>query len=342
MQATGPLRGTGGPRSPKDPDPEHTRMSAVTETNSAGALALTQQRPRYGEKVVMGLLGLCGAVSVLTTVGIIFILFFDGAGFFRHQAVTVWNFLTGTEWVTSPAPTSEAFQAGVLPLVSATLVITFIGVLVAVPLGLATAVYLADFALPRVRKTIKPVLEVLAGVPTVVLGYFALTFVTPLLRGLFGQDTVGIFNMASAGLVMGVMIVPTVASLSEDAMSAVPHALRDAAYGLGATKRHVVLKVVFPAALSGIVSAIILAFGRAIGETMIVAIAAGNLPDLTFWPFEGAQTMTAYIVQVIGGEAPRGSVAYQSIFAVGSLLFLITFSLNLLAHRIARRYREVY
>lgn len=285
---------------------------------------------------------LCGAISVLTTVGIIVVLFVDGSAFFRSEFVSLWDFLTGTEWFPNADPASDAFKVGVLPLLNGTLLITAIAVVVAVPLGLATAIYLADYARPRVRRSIKPVLEVLAGVPTVVLGYFALTFITPFLRSIFGAGTVGIFNAASAGIVMGIMIVPTVASLSEDAMSAVPMALREAAYGLGATRRTVVTKVVMPAALSGIVAAVILAFGRAIGETMIVAIAAGNNPAIEWNPFEGVQTMTAYIVQTIGGEASRGSLAYQSIFAVGSLLFLITFSLNLLAHRFTRKYREVY
>jgi phosphate transport system permease protein len=190
---------------------------------------------------------------------------------------------------------------------------------------------------------VKPALEILAGVPTVVLGYFALTFVTPtVLRPLFGTDTVEIFNAASAGLVMGIMIVPMVASLSEDALSSVPTKLRAGAYGLGATKRHVVLRVITPAALSGIVAAVILAMGRAIGETMIVAVAAGNLPDLTLNPFDQIQTMTAYIVQAVTGEAPRGSLTYQSIFAVGGALFAMTFLLNLLAQRIVSRFRQVY
>jgi phosphate transport system permease protein len=194
-----------------------------------------------------------------------------------------------------------------------------------------------------VRNTLKPVLEVLAGVPTVVLGYFALTFMTPLLRATVGQlTTIAIFNAASAGIVMGIMIVPTVASLSEDAMSAVPRALREGAYGLGSTKREVVNRVVFPSALSGIVAAVILALGRAIGETMIVALAAGNLPSMTLNPFAQIQTMTAYIVQAVQGEAPRGSLTYESIFAVGALLFVMTLLINLIAAWLVRRYRQEY
>ncbi len=229
-----------------------------------------------------------------------------------------------------------------LPLVAGTLLVTGIALVVAVPLGLGAAVYLSEYASHRLRSTIKPVLEILAGVPTVVLGYFALTFVTPLLRDVFGTTTVQIFNAASAGIVVGIMIVPMIASLSEDAMSAVPSGLRESAYGLGATKRQVATRVVVPAAFSGIVAAVILALGRAIGETMIVAIAAGNLPQLTPNPFEQVQTMTAYIVQAVGGEAPRGSLTFQSIFAVGLLLFVLTFAINLVAQWVVRRYREVY
>jgi len=301
---------------------------------------LRPARPRYGERVVLALLRLCGVVSIATTVGIVVVLFVDASAFFRVPEITLRGFLTGTEWW--PYAGAESGRFGILPLLSATLMVTAIAVVTAVPLGLATAAFLSDYAPPRVRTVVKPVLELLAGIPTVVLGWFALTFVTPLLRALLGVEVVQVFNVASAGLVMGVMIVPTVASLSEDAMSAVPQDLRLAAYGLGATKRTVVTQVVVPAALSGIVGAVILAVGRAIGETMIVAVAAGNLANLTGNPFEQAQTMTAYIVQAVSGEAPRGSLTYQSIFAVGSLLFLITFGLNVLAQRFVRRFREVY
>ena len=307
----------------------------------AGELGrLRPARPRHGEKVVMALLWFCGAVSIATTVGIVVVLFVDASAFFRVPEISFLDFLTGTQWF--PYSGAESGQFGVVPLVTATLLVTAIAVVTAVPLGLATAAYLSDYARPRVRTTIKPILEILAGVPTVVLGWFALTFVTPVLRAVLGADVVQIFNVFSAGLVMGIMIVPTVASLSEDAMSAVPAELRQAAYGLGAPKRKVITRVIFPSALSGIVGAVILALGRAIGETMIVAIAAGNLANLTGNPFQQAQTMTAYIVQAVNGEAPRGSLTYQSIFAIGSLLFLITFSLNILAQRFVRRFREVY
>jgi len=310
--------------------------------NQQRAHVLAAHSRRYGEKLILGLLGLCGVVSILTTVGIVLVLFFDASAFFREPGVTLRGFLTDTVWQPFGAQTAATFRVGVVPLLIGTLLVTAIAMVIAVPLGLASAMYLSEYAPDRVRKVLKPVLELLAGVPTVVLGYFALTFMTPLLRGIFGEPTVSIFNGASAGIVMGIMIVPTIASLSEDAMSAVPRMLREGAYGLGASKRHVVLRVVVPAAISGIVAATILALGRAIGETMIVAIAAGGIPNLTANPFEQIQTMTAYIVQAVGGEAPRGSLTYQSIFAVGALLFLITFAINVGAQRFVRRFREVY
>ena len=307
--------------------------------------ALTRGRPRYGESVVRGLLFACAAVSVLTTLAIVFVLFEEAAAFFRLPGISVADFLLGTTWQPFGDPDSDSFGVGVLPLLNATLMITVIAILVATPLGLATAIYLSEYARPGVRRTIKPVLELLAGMPTVVLGYFALTFVTPLLRSLFGTSAVPIFNGLSAGLVVGVLIVPTIASISEDAMSAVPRELRDGGYGLGACRRHVALRVVFPAALSGIMAAVLLGFGRAIGETLIVSLAAGTLPIRgvpAVDPLQQVQTMTAYVVQAVGGESSRGSVTFQSIFAVGALLFLLTFVINLVAMRVVRRYREVY
>ena len=303
---------------------------------------LRPARPRWGERVVMALLWACGAISILTTVGIVAVLFVDAAAFFRNPFVSFTEFLTDTAWRPFGDPELEGFRYGILPLINGTLLVTVIAVAIAVPLGLASAAYLSEYAPERVRRVLKPILEVLAGVPTIVLGYFALTFMTPVLRNVFGVDVVNIFNAASAGIVMGIMITPTVASLSEDAMGSVPGALREGAYGLGATKRHVVLRIVFPAAISGIVAAVILAIGRAIGETMIVAVAAGNLPTMTVNPFDQIQTMTAYIVQAVQGEAPRGSLTYQSIFAVGAMLFVLTFALNLLAQAFVRRYRQEY
>lgn len=307
---------------------------------SGGQHPLASRSKRYGERAIVGVLRASAAISILTTAAIVFVLIEEALPFFAD--ISVIDFFTQTEWRPFVAVDSEQFRIGVLPLLNGTLLVTAIGMLVAVPLGLATAMYLSEYARPRVRRILKPVLEVLAGIPTVVLGFFALTFVTPLLRSLLGEDTVDVFNVASAGIVIGIMIVPTIASLSEDAMSAVPRALREAAYGVGATKRSVSTKIVFPAALSGITAAIILGVGRAIGETMIVAIAAGPMPNMTLNPFEGAQTMTGYIVQAVGGEAARGSLTYRSIFGIGLMLFVLTLSLNLVADRVVRRFREVY
>ena len=319
------------------PDARVTAAGPGLESGARLAAALTQRRPRYGEKAIIAALWVCAAVSILTTVAIIVVLFREALTFFED--VSLGTFLTDTAW--QPYGSLQQGRFGVLPLVNGTLLVTAIALVVAVPLGLGAAMYLSEYAPGRVRRTLKPALEILAGIPTIVLGYFALTFVTPLLRAIFG-DVVSVFNAASAGIVMGIMIVPTIASLSEDAMSAVPAGLRESAYGLGATKRHVVTRVVFPAALSGVVAAIILGLGRAIGETMIVAVAAGLTPQLTLNPFDSIQTMTSYIIQAVGGEAPRGSFAYRSIFAVGGLLFVMTFAMNFLAQRVVRRYRQVY
>lgn len=316
-------------------------MSTATAGTSAPdrpqGVSLRRSSPRVGERIIYGLLFACGAVSVLTTAGIILTLFVEAAGFFRD--VSIVEFFTASAW--TPFGGLESGSFGIRPLVTGTLLVTGIALIVAVPLGLGAAMYLSDYAPRRVRAILKPALEVLAGVPTIVLGFFALTFVTPLLRSILGE-TVEIFNAASGGILIGIMIIPTIASISEDAMSAVPSGLRESAYGLGATRRKVVTSVVVPAALSGIVASIILGLGRAIGETMIVAIATGNLPSNSLNPFKAHQTMTAYVVQAVAGEAPRGSLSYESIFAVGALLFVITFGLNLLAQRFVRRFREVY
>jgi phosphate transport system permease protein len=261
------------------------------------------------------------------------VLFEETVRFFL--VVSPVEFLTSTQW----APTQGDF--GVLPLVYGTLVATFIAIAVALPVGLLTAIYLSEYAPKRLRQWLKPALEILAGVPTVVYGYFALTFITP-----FFRDSVfpGIesFNAISAGLIMGVMIIPTVASVSEDAIYAVPRSLREGAYALGATRRETATKVVLPAALSGIVAAVILGISRAIGETMIVTIAMGAQANFGGSPLESMQAMTAYIVQVVGGETPRESVTYKSIFAVGSALFVMTLVLNLVSYWFVRRYRETY
>ena len=276
----------------------------------------------------------CASVSILTTVGILFTLIYQASSFFGE--ISVWEFLTGTRWTPILKPRSY----GVLPLVSGTLLVTLIAAAVALPVGLMTAIFLSEYAPDKLRRVVKPILEVLAGIPTVVYGYFALTFVTPLLQIVF--DDLIIFNALSAGLVMGVMIIPMVSSLSEDAMMSVPRSLREGAYALGATRYEVSLRVVVPAALSGIIAAFILAISRAVGETMLVTIAAGATPNMSFNPMESVQTMTAYIVQLSLGEAPVGSLEYNTIFAVGLLLFLMTLTMNLLGFWIVRKFREEY
>ncbi len=286
------------------------------------------------ERIVRGVLFASALVSILTTVGIVFSLLSQAFGFFRE--IGVWEFLTGTRW--APILIPQSF--GVLPLVAGTLMVSIIAAAVAVPVGLATAIFLSEYAPDRVRRVLKPILEVLAGIPTVVYGYFALTFVTPLIQIVFKDMLV--FNALSAGLVMGLMIIPMVSSLSEDAMLSVPRSLREAAYALGATRLEVALRVVVPAALSGIVAAFILAMSRAVGETMLVTIAAGATPKLTLNPLESIQTMTAYIVQLSLGETPHGSLEYNTIFAVGLLLFFMTLAMNLLGHWVVRRWKEQY
>jgi len=279
---------------------------------------------------------MCAAVTILTTIGIVAALAGETVNFFRE--ISPGRFFGGTTW--APTFGSNA-EFGVLPLINGTLMVAAIGIVVAVPLGIGIAIYLSEYAPKRVRTVLKPFLEILAGIPTVVLGFFALNFVTKVVLQTVLPD-VEVFNALSAGIVVGIMIIPTIASLSEDAMRAVPQGLREAAYGLGAGKRSVALKVVLPAALSGVVAAVILGLARAVGETMIVAIAAGNQPLVSFDPREGIQTMTAYIVQVSLGDTPTGSVAYRTIFAVGATLFMMTFLLNYLSHRIVSRFREVY
>ena len=314
-------------------------MTALTHTSRAtsGPLLGLEGRRRPGEQVVKGLLLLCALLSVATTLAIVFALFEPSVEFFRD--VSIVSFFTGRQW--SPLFANPEF--GVLPLVTATLLITGIALSICVPVGLFVAIYLSEFARPGVRKVLKPLLEILAGIPTVVYGFFALTFVTPLLQDVWPWgEAPGIFNAASAGLVMGIMIIPTVASLSEDAMAAVPQALRDGAYGLGSSKLQVATRVVFPSALSGVVASVVLGFSRAIGETMIVLVAAGGTPNLSFDPSEPMQTMTAFIAAAGIGDQPTGSTGYKTIFAVGATLFTVTFFLNLLSIRLVRRFREVY
>ena len=307
-------------------------MAAGTEIESVLGVA----RRRRGEEVIKALLFAAAVLSVLTTFGIVFSLLENTIEFFGE--VGVGEFLFGTEW----SPLFADAEFGVVPLVTGSLLVTAIAMIVAVPLGLGAAIYLAEYATPRLRKTVKPILELLAGVPTIVFGFFALAFFTPeVLRALFGND-VRIFNALSAGIIMGFMIVPTVASISEDAMSAVPAALREGAFGLGASKLQVSTRIVFPAALSGIVASIVLGASRAIGETMIVLIAAGQTPNLTADPRESVETMTTFIAATAKGDVPVGSIEYKTIFAVGTTLFLMTLVLNAISIRFVRKYRQVY
>jgi phosphate transport system permease protein len=300
---------------------------------------LSRQHARWGERIIKVALVAAALLSVLTTVGIVVSLLAPTLVFFEH--VNVWDFLTGTQWTAVFGVDWADKSFGVLPLVTATLMTTVFALLVAVPLGLGIAMLLSEYASRRVRTFVKPMLEILAGIPTVVYGYFAITAVVPLLQDL-GVHIDGLYSTLSAGLVMGFMIVPTVASLSEDAMSAVPSSLRQGSYALGANRMKTTIRVVFPAALSGIVAAIVLGISRAVGETMIVTLAAGNKVQLSFDPTEGAQTMTGFIAQVATGDAPEGSAVYYSLFAVGALLFLITLLINMISIRLVRKYRQAY
>ncbi len=315
-----------------------TTGAAPPALRSSGELAgsIRRRKPRYGERIVeVGLL-LAAMLSVLTTIGIIFSLL-EGTRDFLAE-INIIEFLTGTVWT----PLFANGSYGVLPILSSTLLITAIAMVVAIPLGLGAALYLSEYASQRARKILKPVLEVLAGIPTVVYGFFALSFVTPnLLRGLLGLD-VGIFNALSAGLVIGILIIPIVASLSEDALSAVPQSMRDGALALGATRTNVARKVVLPAALSGVIASFVLGLSRAIGETMVAVIAAGSIAQLTADPREPMQTMTAFIAQAAAGDQPTDSLGYNTLFAVGALLFAITLLVNVASIRLVRRFREVY
>jgi len=295
-----------------------------------------RKRPRPGETAIQSFLFVCGAISIFTTVGIIYVLGHESMLFFASPEVSLVEFFTSARW--QPA----ILEFGILPLFNATLMTSGIALLVALPLGLSAAIYLSEYATPRVRGVLKPILEVLAGIPTVVYGYFALSFMTPLLRSIFGFNTVEIYNTASAGLVMGILILPLVTSMSEDALNAVPDSLREAAYALGATRLETAVKVVAPAALSGITAAFIIAASRAVGETMIVAVAAGAGPNFTFNPFQAAETMTGHIVRISGGDLSYDSIDYNSIFAIGLMLFFMTLALNLISARVVRRFREVY
>jgi phosphate transport system permease protein len=289
----------------------------------------------YREQAVKIVLAVCAYASVLTTFGIIFVLIFETIAFFRE--VSIIEFLTSTTW--SAAFANPKF--GIIVLISGTLLTSAIAIAVALPVGLLAAIFSSEYASTRLRRWLKPALEILAGVPTIVYGYFALTFVTPFLQGTI-LPSLTIFNALSAGLVMGVMIIPTIASVSEDAIYAVPRSLREGAYALGATKREVATRIVVPAALSGIVAAVILGISRAVGETMIVAVAAGALAQLDFNPLDPTQTMTAFIVQVASGDTPTGTLVYNTIFGVGMTLFVMTLVLNIVSYFFVRRFRETY
>jgi len=295
-----------------------------------------KKRPKIVETTVEIILFICGAISILTTLGIIYVLFTQAYFFFIRPEVTFAKFFLATEW----QPAIGKF--GIWALMSATLRVTFFALIVAMPLGLAVAIYLSEYASAKVRNILKPVLEVLAGIPTVVYGYFALTFVTPIVRGLIGEDVVQIYNTLSAGIVVGILIIPMVSSMSEDALHAVPNALREASYGIGATKFETATRVVLPAAMSGIAAAFIIAMSRAIGETMIVAIAAGSGPKYTWNPLVGAETMTGHIVRISGGDLSWQSIDYDSIYAVGLMLFIMTLALNIVSRYVVAYFREEY
>ena len=286
------------------------------------------------ERIVHAVLLVFTSVSIVTTVGIVAILLWESLQFFGE--VSIWEFLTGTKW----SPKANPGHFGILPLFAGTLSVAIGSAIIAIPIGLGTAIYLSEYASPWVRSVVKPVLEILAGIPSVVFGYLAIVFVSPIIRQIF--PSAQLFNAANASIVVGIMILPMIISLSEDAMRAVPRSLREGAYALGGTKLDVTTGVVVPAALSGIIASFILAIARAIGETMAVSLAAGKRPQMTMNPLETIQTMTAYIVETSQGDTPRGTLSYQTIFAVGLTLFLVTFTLNLFAQWILKRMREEY
>ncbi|MEL7143435.1 MAG: phosphate ABC transporter permease subunit PstC [Cyanobacteria bacterium J06554_11] len=306
----------------------------ITGDIAPGSWNPARDRAKLIQNIVKTIFGAFAAISIFTTIGIIGTLIFETVAFFQEVPLT--QFLTDTRWT----PLFASKQFGIFVLVSATVMISVISILVALPLGLLSAICLSEYATPNVRRILKPILEILAGVPTVVYGYFALLTVTPALK-VFIPNLQG-FNALSAGLVLGIMITPMVASLSEDALYSVPRSLKDGSYALGATRRETVTSVVLPAALSGIVSSLILATSRAVGETMIVTLAAGANPTLGFNPFVPVMTMTAFIVQITKGDAPYGTIEYKTLFAVGMTLFLMTFALNIFSFWFVRRFREKY
>lgn len=294
-----------------------------------------RRKIRPGESLIQALLFLAGFLSILITLAIVYELGKEAWLFFGSPDVTFAKFFGTTTW----QPGIGHF--GIWPLVTSTLITSFIAICVSLPLGLATALFLSEYASPKARSALKPILEILAGIPTVVYGYFALLFMTPLLQRIFG-DGVEVYNMASAGIVMGIMILPLISSMSEDALSAVPRALREGAYAMGATKFETSLQVVLPAALSGIGAALIIGISRAVGETMIVAVAAGSGPNFTFNPFKAAETMTGHIARISGGDLSYNSIDYNSLFAIALMLFLVTLVLNLVSQSVINRFRQRY
>jgi phosphate transport system permease protein len=314
-------------------------METVKERDISSAVfrpSELKRKIRLGEGAIETGLFILGFLTIFITVSIVIVLGDQALLFFNDPAVTLREFFTSTKWV----PAIGDF--GIWALVSATLTTSLIAVLVAVPLGMSAAIYLSEYASPRMRSILKPVLEILAGIPTVVYGYFALLFISPILRNIFGTDNLGVYNMLSAGLVMGIMILPLISSMSEDALSAVPRSLREAAYAMGATPFEASTQVVVPAALSGIGAAIIVGISRAVGETMIVAVASGATSEFTFNPLKAAETMTAHIARISGGDLPYGTVDYNSLFAIALMLFLVTLVLNMVSQWVVSKFREQY
>ncbi len=320
--------------------------AAGDATNDFRASLRKKSRPL--EAIIQFFLRISGMVSVFVTAGIVVVLLYDAWVFFMRPEVTLWQFVTGTAWQPSIS------QFGIFPLLNATILSSIIGLAFALPIGIMIAIFLSEYASPRVRSILKPTLEILAGIPTVVFGFFALGFVTPILQSIFGKGTVEIFNVASAGLVIGILIIPLVSSMSEDALSAVPNALREGSYAMGATRLETSIRIVVPAALSGLAAAAIVAMSRAVGETMVVAIAAGSGPrNFNSWaealgglnflnPFKAAETMTGHIVRISGGDLTYESIQYDSIFAIALTLFLMTLILNLISRWLVRRFRQEY
>jgi phosphate transport system permease protein len=313
-------------------------MEAVTKQNAATTFRPNQlkRKLRLGEGVIETVLFTVGFLTIFITISIVFVLGDQALLFFNDPEVTLTEFFTSTKWV----PAVGDF--GIWALVSSTLTTSVIAILVAVPLGLSAAIYLSEYAKPNVRSILKPILEILAGIPTVVYGYFALLFVTPILRSIIGEDKLGVYNMLSAGMVMGIMILPLISSMSEDALSSVPRALREGAYAMGATPFETSIQVVVPAALSGIGAAVIVGISRAVGETMIVAVASGATSNFTFNPLQAAETMTAHIARISGGDLSYNTIDYNSLFAIALMLFLVTLVLNMISQWVVSKFREQY